>query len=111
LDLTVSDHLLALYDINSKDVVHARELTRSAGRIVTLAGWLVIAKRARTAKNEPMKFMTLEDTTALFEVTLFPKTYKQFGPLLYDRGPYIVKGRVEKEGRSLSVTALWINRI
>ena len=111
LDLTVSDHLLALYDINGKDVIHARELTRSAGRIVTLAGWLVTAKRARTAKNEPMKFMTLEDTTASFEVTLFPKTYKQFGPLLYDRGPYIVKGRVEKEGRSLSVTALWINRI
>ncbi len=111
LDLTVSDHLLALYDINGKDVVHARELTRSAGRIVTLAGWLVTAKRTRTAKNEPMKFMTLEDTTASFEVTLFPKTYKQFGPLLYDRGPYIVKGRVEKEGRSLSITALWINRI
>jgi DNA polymerase III alpha subunit len=111
LDLTVSDHLLALYDINGKDMANARELMRSAGRIVTLAGWLVTAKQTRTAKNEPMKFMTLEDATASFEVTLFPKIYKRFGPLLYDRGPYIVKGRVEKEGRCLSVTALWVDRI
>ena len=111
LDLTVSDHLLALYDINGKDMANARELMRSAGRIVTLAGWLVTAKQTRTAKNEPMKFMTLEDATASFEVTLFPKIYKRFGPLLYDRGPYIVKGRVEKEGRCLSVTALWVDRM
>ncbi len=92
-------------------MANARELMRSAGRIVTLAGWLVTAKQTRTAKNEPMKFMTLEDATASFEVTLFPKIYKRFGPLLYDRGPYIVKGRVEKEGRCLSVTALWVDRI
>ena len=55
--------------------------------------------------------MTLEDATALFEVILFPKTYKRFGSLIYDRGPYIVKGRVEKKGHYLSVTALWVSRI
>ena len=111
LNLTVSDHPLALYDINSKNIVLAKELPRFAGRVVTLVGWLVTTKQALTAKNKLMKFMTLEDTTALFEVTLFPKTYKQFSLLLYDRGPYIVKGRVDKEGRCLSITALWINRL
>ena len=92
-------------------MVSARELFRFKGRVVTLAGWLVATKQTRTVKNELMKFMTLEDATALFEVILFPKTYKRFGPLIYDRGPYIVKGRVKKEGRCLGVTASWVNRI
>lgn len=73
-------------------------------------GWLVTAKRTRTFKNEVMKFLMLEDTTAAFEVTLFPGIYRRFGNLLYDRGPYIVRGRVEREGRCHTVTALWLGR-
>ena len=62
-------------------------------------------------KNELMKFMTLEDTTATFEVTLFPRVYKRFGHLLHDRGPYIIRGRVEQEGNCHTVTALWVHRL
>ena len=86
-------------------------MSRHNGCFVTLAGWLVSTKQTRTVKNGIMKFMTLEDATALFEVVLFPKIYKRFGPLLYDRGPYIVKGRVKKQNRYLILKALWINRI
>jgi DNA-directed DNA polymerase III PolC len=111
LDLTVSSHLLALYDLAGKNRVSANELSRVAGRVGTLVGCLVTAKQTLTVKNELMKFVTLDDATALFEVALFPKTYKRFGSLFYDHGPYIVKGRVEKEGRFLSVTALWVNRM
>ena len=111
LDLTVSSHLLLLYDMDRKGQISAREISKFAGRIVTLAGWLINSKRTRTVKNEFMKFLMLEDTTETFEVTLFPKIYKRFGPLLYDRGPYLVKGRVEREGRCCTVTALWVGRI
>ena len=111
LDLTVSGHLLSLYNTSSKETVLAKELSRFNGRIVRLAGWLVTAKQTRTVNNELMKFITLEDTTALFEVVLFPRVYQHFGRLLYDRGPYIVKGRVEKKGHYISVTALSISRI
>ena len=110
-NLTVSDHLLTLYDIDNTNIVSASELSRFAGRIVTLSGWLVTTKQTLTVKNELMKFLTLDDATDLFEVTLFPKIYQRFGSLFYDHGPYIVKGRVKKEGRSISVTALWANRI
>ncbi|NIU42897.1 MAG: hypothetical protein GWM98_01240 [Nitrospinaceae bacterium] len=139
LDLTVSEHLLALYGVTVADapdgaagtlilpetgrpahkpwprsilpVIAARHLSRHAGRLVTLAGWMITAKRTRTGRGELMKFMTLEDPTACFEVTLFPKIYRRFGALLYDRGPYIVRGRVEREGLCCTLTALWLGRV
>ncbi|MEC7641280.1 MAG: DNA polymerase III subunit alpha [Nitrospinota bacterium] len=111
LGITVSDHRLALYDIDFAEFLPARELHRYSGRIVKLAGWLVTYKRTRTVKNELMKLMTLEDLTGCFEVTLFPKIYRRFGPLLQDRGPYIVKGMVETEGRCCTVTSLWLGRV
>lgn len=137
LDLTVSEHLLALYGIRVTDapdgsgsvlaltggetqkplrqallpVIAARDLSRYAGRLVTLAGWMITAKRTRTGKRELMKFMTLEDPTACFEVTLFPKIYRQFGALVYDRGPYLVRGRVEQDGQCCTLTALWLSRL
>ncbi len=111
LDLTVSDHLLALYDVECKNRIDAHEMERFAGRMVTLAGWLVSSKRTRTVKNEFMKFLMLEDRTATFEVTLFPKVYRQFGLLLRDCGPYIVRGRVEQDGLCYTVTAHWLGRM
>ncbi len=111
LDLTVDAHLISLYDLNRDDLLPARDLDQHAGRVVTLAGWLVHSKRTRTVKNEFMKFLMLEDATAPFEVTLFPKVYRRFGPLLVDRGPYLVKGRVEREGDCITLTALWLGRV
>jgi error-prone DNA polymerase len=58
-----------------------------------------------------MKFMTLEDSSALFEAILFPIVYKQFGPLLYNRGPYIIKGRVKKEGPLISIIVSWLSHL
>lgn len=138
LDLTASSHLLSLFGMDAdgkicdpsfavrsvagpadvhrrqarwaKSVIPAREINRRAGRLVTLVGWLISAKRTRTGKNEIMKFLTLEDPTAAFDVTLFPGVYRRFGSLLYDRGPYIVKGKVERDGLCHTVTALWLGR-
>lgn len=112
LDLTVSAHPLFLYKRNSEKPAQVPicgdQLEKFAGGLATLIGWAITFKRTRTVKNEIMKFMTLEDTTATFEVTLFPRVYKQFGHLLYDRGPYIIRGRVEPEDNT--VTALWVGR-
>ena len=101
---------MSLYNIDGKNITRACEIPRLSGRLVTLVGWLINSKRTRTVKNEFMKFLMLEDATETFEVTLFPKIYRRFGPLLYDRGPYFVKGRVEREGLCCTVTALWLGR-
>jgi DNA polymerase III alpha subunit len=113
LDITVSDHPLRLYSFHNnklaRTTICGNQLKEFSGKLVTLIGWSTAYKRTRTGKNELMKFMTLEDTTATFEVTLFPRVYKQFGHLLHDRGPYIIRGRVEREDNS--VTALWVGRL
>ena len=57
-----------------------------------------------------MQFLTLEDETAIFEVTLFPKLYKRVRRLLTDGGPYRVGGTVESQYDSLSVTASRVER-
>ena len=129
----MSEHLLALYGVEVAGsgltvseaglgtrrtwprsvlpIIAARDLSQHAGRLVTLVGWMITAKRTRTVKRELMKFMTLEDPTACFEVTLFPKIYHQFGVLIHDRGPYIVRGRVERDGKCCTLTALWLSRL
>lgn len=68
-------------------------------------------RELRTVRHEVMKFMTLEDATGTFEVTLFPRVYRRFGHLLYDRGPYVVRGRVERDGICCTLTALWLGRV
>ncbi len=140
LDMTVGEHLLGLYRLdpelhrNVLPIIPASKLKHHAGRLITLAGWLTTAKRTRAVpksqrrqpgsplqtgdessseapRGQLMKFMTLEDATACFEVTLFPKVYRRFGHLLYDRGPFIVRGRVEREGLCHTLTALWVGRL
>jgi len=65
LDIAVSDHLLSLYDIERKGLVHAKTIPGNSGRLITLAGWLVNSKRTRTVNNQFMKFLMLEDSKDL----------------------------------------------
>ncbi len=125
LDVAVSSHPTLLYGIDFRQEnknelkkicrgnlpIPAKDLRRFENRVVTLVGWAIHHKQARTAKNETMKFMTLEDPTASFEVTFFPKIYRKYGEILHDRGPYIIKGKVERSGYLYAVTALWVSRL
>ena len=76
--------------------------------LVTMLGIIVTYKNTRTAKGELMKFISLEDPTGIFEVTLFPKIYQQFGHILTDKGPFIVKGKIEDNSDNRTLTALWL---
>ena len=52
----------------------SNQLHLHAGKVVTVAGWLVTMRRAVTKNQEYMKFMTIEDRFGTMEVTLFPDT-------------------------------------
>jgi len=73
--------------------IRADELERHAGEQVELVGWLVCTKRVHTSRGEYMRFITMEDTTDLFEVVLFPRAYHRYGHLLKTAGPFAVRGR------------------
>ena len=108
LHLTATRHPLGMLRdfLARRGVVPAADLSGWAGRRVKVAGLLVTTKTAQVRKSgELMKFLTLEDETALYEVTLFPRVYAHYGSLLITKGPYLVCGRVEDDNGAISVTA------
>ena len=63
-----------------------------------MAGWLIAAKRIRCRKSgRYMKFMSMEDLTGTYEVTLFPRAYVVYGHLTMAMGPYVFEGRVQDD--------------
>jgi DNA polymerase III alpha subunit len=87
-------------------VMAAAQLGEHVGREVKMIGWLISAKRITGRKTgEPMKFMSMEDLTGTFEVTLFPGVYRQYAHLTLGHGPYLVAGRVEDSFGAFSLTA------
>ncbi len=86
-----------LPDKKKTGVIDARDLDKHAGHRAKLIGWLVTSRRLRTSKGSYMKFLTVEDLTAIYEAILFDKAYQAYGQLTLTRGPYLLEGKVEME--------------
>jgi DNA-directed DNA polymerase III PolC len=87
-------------------VITAAQMGEHVGREVRMVGWLISAKRITSRKTEePMKFMSMEDLSGTFEVTLFPGVYRQYAHLTLGHGPYLVTGKVEESYGAFSLTA------
>ncbi|MGP0628183.1 DNA polymerase III subunit alpha [Nitrospina sp. 32_T5] len=113
LELMVKAHPMSLFGVTEKTwprgFIPAKDLATTRRKFVTMIGLLVTYKSTRTTKGELMKFVSLEDPTGIFEVTLFPKVYRKYGHLLRDKGPFIVKGQVEEDSGNRTLTALWVS--
>ncbi|MGD8387262.1 MAG: hypothetical protein PVG49_08965, partial [Desulfobacteraceae bacterium] len=57
---------------------------------------------------DPMKFVSFEDETGLYETVFFPREYRRFCALLDGKRAYVLKGRVERELGAITVTVGWI---
>jgi error-prone DNA polymerase len=110
LGFLLSVHPLELYGHTLKglDYVCARNLHTCVGKQVTTVGWLVTGKTVHTRDGEPMKFISFEDPTGIYETVLFPKVYDQYCHMLNETRPYILKGRVEEDFGAITMT---VNRI
>lgn len=123
LDICVSAPPLRLYDIDFRNkvyqdyyghrIVSANSLPRCVGRVVTVVGIVVSYSSPTTKHGERMKFLTLDDSTTLYNATFWPKIYKRFGSILYNVGPFLIKGVVTQEFATspATVEALWIARL
>ena len=115
LELTATAHPMALYGITNEHwpegFTRAKDMAKVSCSLVTMLGILVTYKSTRTAKGELMKFISLEDPTGIFEVTLFPKIYQQFGHILAKKGPFIVKGKIENDSENRTLNALWLDSL
>ena len=97
LEFAVSAHPLYLFrkEIRNLNVIRSTDLEESKNKTVRFCGWLVTSRRVETAKNQYMKFLTLEDEYGLCEAVLFPKTYMRYGHLIRGHGPYLVSGKIQ----------------
>jgi len=89
--------------------VHAKDLHNHVGKHVTMVGWLVTGKTVHTREGEPMKFVSFEDTTGLYEAVFFPKAYYRFCHMLNEMRPYLLKGKVEEDFTAVTLTVHWID--
>jgi len=110
LGLLLSVHPLDLYsDILSRmHHVQAKDLPEYAGRRITMAGWLVTGKTVLTKDGDPMKFISFEDRTGIYETVFFPGVYHRYCHMLNASRPYIIKGRVEEDSGSININVEWI---
>jgi len=88
--------------------VRAVDLHRHVGKHVTMVGWMVTAKTVHTRDGDPMKFVSFEDTTALYEAVFFPEAYHRFCHMLNEMRPYLLKGKVEEDFTAVTLTVDWI---
>ena len=73
------------------------EATERIGQRVTVAGVHQTSHRSRTAKGEPMLFLTLEDLSGMLEVILFPQVYRQAREIVSSGKPFLVMGMMEMD--------------
>ncbi|HET9480760.1 MAG TPA: DNA polymerase III subunit alpha, partial [Candidatus Polarisedimenticolia bacterium] len=106
LGFLLSRHPLSLYARELGRLRHVRgaDLQRHVGRTVTTIGWLVTGKVVSTKGDEPMEFVSFEDTSAIYETTFFPDAYRRFCHRLSHRRPYVLRGRVEEDFGAVTLT-------
>ena len=99
LGLLLSAHPLERYSpiLRGRNHVPARDLRDWVGKQVTTIGWLITGKTVRTKEGDPMKFISFEDTTDIYETVFFPKVYHRFCHMLNGARHYILKGKVEED--------------
>ncbi len=107
LGFPLSAHPLGPYEhaLRGRGMIRACDLDRYAGRRVTLLGWHVSSKLVETKSHEPMEFVSFEDTTALYDVTLFPDAYRRFCHLMTSTRPFLLSGLVEEDFGVCTLTA------
>jgi error-prone DNA polymerase len=99
LDFLISRHPLSLYShaLSGLHYVRGADLPKHVGKRVTTVGWWVTGKLITTKDDEPMEFISFEDTSALYETVFFPKAYARFCHILNRSRPYVLTGAVQEE--------------
>jgi error-prone DNA polymerase len=113
LGFLLSAHPLEPYErvMCGRGVIAARDLDRHAGRRVTVLGWYVASKHVQTKDGEPMEFLSFEDTTAIYDATLFPDAYRRFCHLLTSTRPFLLTGLVEEDFGVCTLTVDKVERL
>ncbi len=113
LGFLLSAHPLDPYEraLRGRGVIPARDLARHAGGRIAVLGWYVTSKLVHTSRDEPMEFLSFEDTTALYDATIFPDAYRRFCHLLTSTRPFLLAGLVEEDYGVCTLTVERVERL
>ncbi len=106
LGFLISRHPLSLYTklLQHLSYVQACDLRKYVGKEIPVIGWLITGKVVHTKNDEPMEFISFEDTTAIYETVFFPEVYRKFCRMLSNARPYLLHGLVEEDFGAISLT-------
>ncbi|MFN3534569.1 MAG: DNA polymerase III subunit alpha, partial [Desulfatiglandales bacterium] len=100
----ISLHPLELFNIKLPGLIKSNQLHKYVGKEISIVGWWISHKFIHTIHREEMLFITFEDQSGLFEVVVFPDTYKRFSRILdYTPYPYLIKGKVDEDRGAICV--------
>ncbi|RJF89944.1 error-prone DNA polymerase [Oleomonas cavernae] len=86
-----------------RTIANERLGTTPDGRLVTVAGLVLVRQRPGTASG--VIFMTLEDETAIANIVVWPRTFEKFRPLVLGARLVAVTGKVQSESNVIHVIA------
>jgi error-prone DNA polymerase len=112
LGLSPDDHPLRLLraELRAHGVLNASELaTQPSGKIVRVAGMVVVRQAPPTAKGH--LFITLEDETGLINLIIRPDLYTRARTTLHGATILMVEGRMQREGAAISVLVQALYRL
>jgi DNA polymerase-3 subunit alpha len=69
----------------------------SKGKTVRVGGLVNSVRKIITKKGDPMAFVQIEDQTGRIELTVFPRTMKEFGSVFVEDTVVLIEGKVELE--------------
>lgn len=67
------------------------------GKTVRVGGLVNTVRKIITKKGDPMAFVEIEDQTGRVELTVFPRTMKEFGHVFVEDTVVLIEGKVELE--------------
>jgi DNA polymerase III alpha subunit len=97
--------------LRSFRLVKSTDLKTYVGEHVLCAGMLTTAKPVHTKDDEPMQFATFDDGDGLIEAVIFPEVHRTRGHVLFDQGPFLLRGKVEEEFGAVSLTVTHLDRV
>jgi DNA polymerase III alpha subunit len=106
----LSAHPVELARARDAGLAYARDIPRLIGKDVRLLGMIDTARTTVTKNDDPMEFITFEDETDVFDVTLFPETLRRLLKILRGPGPYVIEGTAEGRYDAVTVTARDVKR-
>ncbi len=116
LGIDINYHFMTLLRSKLQEhgfITSAQLLEQKEGSLIKIAGIPIRPHRPPTRTGKITAFFSLEDEFGLIDVTVFDKTYQQYGALLFTKPvpPLQVRGVLQRRGNGVSIIARKIGRL